>query len=128
MSRVEPRPGGDPALWFAALGAVAAWAIHLFVGWLLEEVVACAPAASERGEVLGVGLEAWVIGLTVVLGAVAVAAGIVGFRRWRRRERDGPSREREAFMGLLGALAAGLFLPIILMGGLQGLALQPCAP
>lgn len=126
----ETRRRSEGALWFAAGGAVAAWALHLAFGWMVEEVVACGTGTTDRGEILGLGVEAWILGATVVLGLVALAAGVVGYRRWREfapRAREARS-EREAFMAFAGVLGAGLFLPIIVMGGLQVLAVGPCSP
>jgi hypothetical protein len=129
VSRSGAAPGWEPSLWFAFLGPAAAWSVQLGVGWFLEEVVACAAATVERGTVLGIGLEAWLIGLTVVTGGTAAAAGAVGWRAWRRRrDPEEPRIERQAFMAFTGLLSAALFLPLILMGGLQVLALQPCRP
>lgn len=119
-----------PALWFASLGAVLAWAVQLSGGWFLEEVVACGPATSSRGVVLGASVETWVLALTAVAATVALTAGVIGFRWWTRRRSDDrdPRSGREAFMAFAGMLSAVLFLPIILMGGLQVLSLAPCSP
>ena len=122
--------GSGPALWFASLGAVVAWAVQLSGGWFLEEVAACGPATASRGMVLGASVETWVLALTAAAAVVALAAGVIGFRWWSRRrndDRDGRSG-REAFMAFAGMLSAGLFLPIIVMGGLQVLSLRPCSP
>jgi hypothetical protein len=128
-ARPDAGPRSEAALWFAAVGGAAAWVVHLTVGWLLEEVVACGTATTARGAILGLDVELWILGITAVLGIVAVAAGVVGYRRWRRLHDDGarPRSGREAFMAFAGLLGAGLFLPIILMGGLQVLTLHPCS-
>jgi hypothetical protein len=120
----------EAALWFAAVGAVAAWAVHLATGWFLEEVVACGTGTSVRGRILGLGVEVWILGATVILGLVALGAGVVGYRRWRRLadRHDEPRAGRQAFMAFAGILGAGLFLPAIMMGGLQVLTLHPCSP
>jgi hypothetical protein len=122
--------GSGPALWFASLGAVVAWAVQLSGGWFLEEVAACGPATASRGMVLGASVETWVLALTAAAAVVALAAGLIGFRWWSRRRNDDrdPRSGREAFMAFAGMLSAGLFLPIIVMGGLQVLSLRPCSP
>jgi hypothetical protein len=129
-ARPDRGPRSDAALWFAAVGGAAAWVVHLAVGWLLEEVVACGTATTDRGAILGLDVELWILGMTAVLGLVAVAAGVVGYRRWRRPPDEGARSRagRETFMAFAGLLGAGLFLPIILMGGLQVLTLHPCSP
>ena len=129
-ARPDTGQRSEAALWFAAVGGAAAWVVHLAVGWLLEEVVACGTATTDRGAILGLDVELWILGITAVLGMVAVAAGVVGYRRWRRLQDDGarPRTARKAFMAFAGLLGAGLFLPIILMGGLQVLTLHPCSP
>jgi hypothetical protein len=119
----------EGALWFAAVGAVAAWALHLAFGWFLEEVVACGTGTTAPGRILGASVEGWIVGATVVLGLVALGAGVIGYRRWRRIADGGQARAgRQAFMAFAGMLGTGLFLPIIVMGGLQVLALRPCSP
>jgi hypothetical protein len=124
-----PAPRREVGLWFAFGGAATAWAVHLSVGWFLEEVVACGSASVPRGLILGIGVEVWILFLTGITGAVATAAGVIGYRWWRRRNVGGDARsDRRAFMAVAGMLSSGLFLPIILLGGLQVLTLHPCAP
>lgn len=127
-ARAEGRT--EAALWFAVLGGAGAWVAHLGIGWLLEEVVSCGPGTADRGQVLGLDVEVWILGITVLFGSVAAAAGVIGYRRWRGSEGDGPTSRsgRRAFMGFAGVLGATLSLPIILMGGLQVLSLRPCSP
>lgn len=129
-ARPDTRRRAEAALWFGAVGAVGAWAIHLAFGWFLEEVVACGTGTTARGQILGLGIEVWVVGATVVLGLVALGAGVVGYRWWRRLSdrREQPRAGRQAFMAFAGLLGAGLFLPAIVMGGLQVLTLHPCSP
>lgn len=108
-------------LWFAALGPGLAWSLHLLAGYGYEE------AACSSG--VGKGLvEPLIVGLTVVLAAVAVAGGLLGLRWLRaasRGEVDDP-RGRIAFMGACGALSGLLFLGIIVLGGIQLVVLDPC--
>jgi hypothetical protein len=121
--------GWEPSLWFAFLGPAAAWSVQVGVAWFLEEAAACGAAVVDRGTVLGLGVETWLVGLTVITAVVAGAAGAVGWRVWRhRRGETEPMSQRQAFMAFAGLLSAALFLPVILMGGLQVLALEPCRP
>ena len=141
-SRVELRRRAAPLLlWFAVLGGAAAWTAHLLVGWGLEEI-ACSPV-SAGPEVLGVSLTVWIGVLTVVLGAVTVAAGLLAWRFWRAEGAadpnlriepgaGGPEPEeqirsgRAGFMALFGLAANALFLLMIVYGGLSLLLLRPC--
>ena len=106
-------------LWFAFLGPAAAWTAHLLIGYGYEDA-ACSNDA-------GVDLvEPLILVATVALGAVTVAAGVAGLRL-RRRERDDP-RGRVAFMAVFGLLSSPVFLFAIVLGGINALALDPCAP
>lgn len=106
-------------LWFAVLGGAVAWSAHLLVGWGLEEI-ACSPV-SAGPEVLGVSLTVWIGVLTVVLGAVTVAAGLLAWRFWRLE-----GAGRAGFMARFGLAANALFLLMIVYGGLSLLLLRPC--
>jgi hypothetical protein len=67
--------------------------------------------------------------LTIACGAVALGSGIAAFASWRayaNSTRD--PRGRLEFMAFLGMLASGLFLLIIVLGGLQLLGLDTCVP
>jgi hypothetical protein len=139
---VELRRRAAPLLlWFAVLGGAVAWTAHLLVGWGLEEI-ACSPV-SAGPQVLGVSVTVWIGVLTVVLGAVTVAAGLLAWRFWReegagdpkaRIEPDGADPEpqelvrsgRAGFMALFGLAANGLFLLMIVYGGVSLLLLRPC--
>jgi len=141
-SRAELRRRAAPLLlWFAVLGGAVAWSAHLLVGWGLEEI-ACSPV-SAGPQVLGVSLTVWIGVLTVVLGAVTVAAGLLAWRFWReegaadpntRIEPGGADPEpedlvrsgRAGFMALFGLAANGLFLLMIVYGGVSLLLLRPC--
>jgi hypothetical protein len=128
-------------LWFAVLGGAVAWSAHLLLGWGLEEI-ACSPV-SAGPDVLGVSLTVWIGVLTVVLGAVTVAAGLLAYRFWRQSGAADPSTRiepgggdpepqslirggRAGFMALFGLAANALFLLIIVYGGVSLLLLRPC--
>jgi len=128
-------------LWFAVLGGAVAWTAHLLVGWGLEEI-ACSPV-SAGPQVLGVSVTVWIGVLTVVLGAVTVAAGLLAWRFWREEGATDPNARiepgggdpepeelvrsgRAGFMALFGLAANALFLLMIVYGGLSLLLLRPC--
>ena len=123
---------GDPtsprsvALWFALLAPPLAWAAHVVVGDLLFEL-GCAPGA--RGQrFLGLPLEWWAIGQSVLLAGVCAGAGLLAWRA--RRElggrADGTRLLRARAMALGGLASAGLFLATILMGATAPLVLRGC--
>jgi hypothetical protein len=128
-------------LWFAVLGGAVAWSAHLLLGWGLEEI-ACSPV-SAGPDVLGVSLTVWIGVLTVVLGAVTVAAGLLAYRFWRQSGAADPNTRiepgggdpepqslirggRTGFMALFGLAANALFLLMIVYGGVSLLLLRPC--
>lgn len=114
--------------WFAFLGGAAAWAFHLVVGYGLEEI-ACSRGTSGQ-DIAGVEVELLIAVITGVAGAVALAAAVAGIALHRsvsRGRREDP-RGRLGFMAGAGALAGFIFLLIILLGGLQILGLDSCAP
>ena len=140
---VELRRRAAPLLlWFAVLGGVVAWSVHLLAGWGLEEI-ACSPV-SDGPNVLGVSLTVWIGALTFVLGAVTVAAGLLAWRFWREEGAADPDTGiepgsgdpepeelvrggRAGFMALFGLAANALFLLMIVYGGVSLLLLRPCA-
>jgi hypothetical protein len=98
-------------LWLGFLGAPAAWTAQLVIGYGLEEI-GCAS---------GWDPAPWIVLVTVAAAAVAVASTVTG----RRLARAGA--ERVAFMGTWGVLWGGLFLLLIVLGGLQLTGLEACA-
>ena len=124
---------GPLLLWFAVLGGGVAWAAHLLVGWFLVEVIACAPAATHRGQVLGLSLSSVIVLLTVALGLVAAAAALLAWHAWRRLARPvaspaggGRAVGRAGFMALVGLGMDLLFLAIIVLSGIALAYLGPC--
>jgi hypothetical protein len=106
---------------FGFFGPHAAWTVHLLAGYGYEE------AACANGTGVGV-VEPFIIGLTVVLGAATVAAGLASLttlREVKRGELDDP-RGRVRFVATFGLLSVPIFLAIIVLGGLMLLALNPC--
>ena len=115
ITRDESR--GSAALWFGVLGAPIAWVLHMTIGYSLEEWFACSPATSTPGQILGVDVRVWALGITVLFAAIAVAAGLVAARCWRRAKDGGDAGNRARWMGMVGMMNSALYL-VIILGGL----------
>lgn len=98
-------------LWFGFFGAPFAWTVQLVAGYGLEEI-GCAS---------GWDAAPWIALVSVVAAAVALASTVAGWRLARAEH------ERVAFMGTWGALWGGLFLLLIVLGGVQLIGLETCA-
>lgn len=122
ITRRETR--GSASLWFGVLGAPAAWAIALLVGYSLEEWFACSPATVEEGSILGLGVRTIAIVVPATMLVVAVSAGLVAWRCLNRVEdREEAALRRARWMAIAGifnsilyglAIATSLFAPAIL--------------
>lgn len=138
-------PRSEPAsssarLWFAFLGGMVAYALHLLVGfWIV-------PAACGTG---AEGLIPWLEGAaTVVLAAVAVGATVVAVgarrsladdRRHERREAAAGGTETSAawdatpgsspghFMATAGVCLNAIAVAVILFAALPLVLVSPCA-
>jgi hypothetical protein len=127
ISRQESR--GSLALWFGVLGSPAAWLGHLGLNYSLEEWFACSPATTDRGEILGFGVDAVSLVLNTVMALVAAAAGLTALACWRklRAATDGNTLERAQWMAFAGTVEGAVFLGMILLGYLPPLILDTCA-
>jgi hypothetical protein len=126
VTRQESR--GSAALWFAVLGSPVAWVGSLALNYPLEEVFACAPATTDRGEILGFSADAvsWTLNSLMVL--LAAAAGLTALTSWRRLRRatDGDRLERSQWMAFAGMVEGGIFLAAIVLGYVPPLLLDTC--
>jgi len=122
----EP-PVGWGRLFFAVFGAAIAWSLHLLVSYLIIAVF-CNTGWP--------GLRAALVAATLLSAAGAAASGIVAYRTWRAHV-DGqawdaalhdPHGRATGFLLVMGMVAAGLFLLIILLGGLPPFLLPGCGP
>ncbi|HEY7072405.1 MAG TPA: hypothetical protein VH479_19920 [Acidimicrobiales bacterium] len=120
---------GSFALWFGVLGSPLAWLGHLFLNYSLEEWFACAPATTDRGEILGFGVRDVSLVLNTAMALVAAASGLVALATWRRLRRvsDGDSLDRAQWMAFAGTVEGALFLGMILLGYLPPVILRTCA-
>jgi hypothetical protein len=94
------------------LGAPLAWAVHLGVSYFLVALGCTTNWGGARPAILVA---------TLAFAALAVWAGWIG---WRGRERD-PAGVRD-FLGMGGAVLAGLFTLAIVFAGLSPLVLPLC--
>jgi|SRR5690606_30086028 hypothetical protein len=120
----EP-PLGWGRLFIAVFGGPIAWSLHLLASYFL---VALFCATGWPG--LGVGLAA----ATALAAAAAAGSGLVAWRAWREHV-DGqpwdsalsdPHGRATGFLLVIGMIAAGLFLLIILLAGLPPIFLSGC--
>ena len=114
-------------LWFGVLGAPVAWAIQLVANYSLEEWFACAPATTDRGEVLGRSVPSTALAITIVLTLVALAAAAVSIALYRRfPSTDGERTIRAKWMALAGVMNGVLYLVLILASVGPPLLLDVC--
>ena len=113
LSRAEGR--GSALLWFGVLAGPAAWSVEIIVGYGVEEIACSAGSASE--EIEGVGVEPIIVMLTLFLGAVTAAAGLLAFGYWRRlrASRGAAAEGRAEWMAIAGIATSAIFLVLILV-------------
>jgi len=123
LERIPPESPVSPVLWFAVLGAPAAYAVQLGFGYWLAEA-ACSPTGGEWG----ISLSAWAIAVTAPAAAVAVAAGLTSVWLYRRHgdRHDPPPPGRVAFLAAVGMTVSVLFLILILISGAGVLTFHVC--
>ena len=116
----------DRALWFGLLAAPIAWAVQLIATYSLEEWFACAPATTRTGEILGIGVRPFALGITIVLGAIALAGGAVALRSLRKIDASHDRAGRARWMAYAGILNTALYAIIIVASIAPPLILQVC--
>lgn len=132
MTSAQPRTptGSRRLLWFGLFGGHVAWTLQLVVNYVLASL-ACLPQAPDVA-IAGVHGYALLMALvSAVTGAVALTATVAAFRLWRQSAGNGrwdaePARW-PGFVALAGFLLSGLFLVVIVAGGIVNLFLAPCS-
>jgi hypothetical protein len=119
-----PRSPASPLLWYAVLGAPAAWATQFGISYWVTEA-----KCSVAGGRWGISVDAWVIVLTALAAAIALGAGYSAGALFRATEgadidADPPSG-RTRFFAAVGLAIAPIFLAIILLNGI-GEVIQSC--
>jgi hypothetical protein len=121
-------------LWFAVLAGPLLWAVQLYVNYQWEEVLACSPAATSPGQVLGIDVRTWILLVNTVTTAGTLAALAVSLRCYRRTGVvevggvRGTEHHRDVghWMALAGIFNSVLFLFLIVVGYAPALMLKPC--
>lgn len=112
LARIPPASPASPVLWFAVLGAPAAYAVQLGAGYWLAEAQ-CSPA----GDMWGISLRAWAVVIGAPAAAVAIAAGLTSLWLFRRARdyKAAPPSGRTGFLSVIGMAVSALFGVLILM-------------
>jgi hypothetical protein len=120
-----PHSPASPLLWYAVLGAPAAWGAQFAISYWVTEA-----KCSVAGERWGVSVEAWVIALTVVATAVALGGWLIALGLFQATESDdldsAPPGGRTRFLAAVGLAIAPIFIAIILLNGV-GAVVQSCS-
>jgi hypothetical protein len=114
-------PSRSVGLWYGVLAGPVLWATQLYVNYQWEEVLACSPATSDTGAVLGLDVRTWILLVNAVAAAGTVVALAVAVRR--RRTVKHPAARWLARAGILNSV---LFLFLIVVGFAPPIMLNPC--
>jgi len=117
----------DVGLVVVALFGPAAWSAFLVVSYILEDPIACAPAAGVRGQILGIGVKGIATVVSGVLGGATVLVGVLSFVWWTRLRHEN-STGRAGWMALAGVLNSVLFGIVIIVGLAPSFFLRACTP
>jgi len=127
-TRLDPvRPG---RLWFGFAASAAAW-MGLGLADILITWKACMGQEQFGGASAHPGMRILSFVITLALLAVAVTAGVMSYRNWRRlsgevRLRDAEGKERREFMALLGVFVSLTLGVGILWLGVPLLVIELC--
>ncbi len=123
LERIPPASPVSPVLWYAVLGAPAAYAMQLGIGYWLSEAQ-CSPT----GEEWGIPLGTWAIVVGAVALALALGAGATAFVLYRRSHDGGEGlpASRIAFLAVVGMTVSALFTALIVMSAVGSFAFRVC--
>lgn len=119
-----PTSPRSPVVWFAVIGAPAAWAFEFGVSYWLAEA-----RCSVAGRDAGFSIDPWVVAagaIGLAIGGAALVTALV-----LRRATDGadsnPPLGRVHFLAVIGVALSPLFLAIIAMNTVGVGVLESCA-
>ncbi len=112
LARFPPSSPSSPTLWFAVLGAPAAYVVQQGLGYWLTQAQ-CSPT----GGMWGISLGTWAIVVGAAAAVVALSAGLTALWLFRRTGdyKAAPPQGRTAFLAMVGMTVSSLFLVLILM-------------
>jgi hypothetical protein len=123
MANARPAPGAparssvhSSALgWLGVLTGPIAWVIQLLTSWAFAEVVACAPATQSMGDVLGIGVNAFVAIVNAVLLGLTALSGVGSYIELRRIRAGGDPTpgDRATWLATAGVMTSILFTMLI---------------
>ena len=120
---------GSLLLWFGILAGPLAWTLQVLVAPDLNEVL-CLPGArgSGRGEVWGMDVESFLLGVSAGAAVLASLGGVASFSCLRRlgARPDGTPGGRATWMARAGLFVSGLFLLAVVVGFLPFAFLESC--
>jgi hypothetical protein len=112
------------AIWFGLLAPPIAWGARLLLAYGAEDLV-CSTGSSST-DVFGIPYRAFAIGESIVMLAVAVAAGLAAWGAWKRF-RDAAAPNRPGWMALSGVFSAAVFSLLIVTESIPLFVLDVCA-
>jgi hypothetical protein len=111
---IGSRSPSAAAQWFAVLGGIAAWFVHLMAAYLLVPNTCATESQVAQYAV------------TVPLLGAAAASVAVAVRMWRRAADGGRAVARLRFLGFVGALLGGIAALSIVANAFGIVLLGPC--
>jgi hypothetical protein len=101
--------------WIGVLTGPIAWMIQLLTSWAFAEVVACAPATQATGDVLGIGVNAFLAIVNAVLLGLTAFSGVGSYIELHRIRAGGdPSPgDRATWLATAGVMTSILFTVLI---------------
>jgi len=127
LSRSKP-------LWFGVLAGPLLWFAQLNINYQWEEFLACSPANTHPGDVLGIPVKTWIVLVNSVATAGTLLALAVSIRCYRRTAVVAAGgvgvkehrRDVAHWMALAGVANSVLFLLLIVTGFGPAIILKQC--
>jgi hypothetical protein len=122
--RIEAKSPISPVLWYAVLGAPAAWAVQFGVGYWVSQA-----KCSAAGEMWGISIDAWIVVLSAVAIPMALGAGLTAFGLFRGSgddDNDDPPDGRNRFLAQVGMAVTPIFTFIMVLNLIGVLTYSHC--